>query len=119
MKREIPIDVRRALARRAAACAASAWLAVTTCASAQERFDFDATPGVLPKAVVPAHYGLALELDPADERFRSIAAITLRVRTPVDGIVLGAEDLVAERVALDGVGPMRRLDVTVDSAARQ
>lgn len=34
-------------------------------AIAQPRFAFDATPGVLPKDVVPYHYALVFDLDPA------------------------------------------------------
>jgi hypothetical protein len=36
-------------------------------AIAQPRFAFDATPGVLPKDVVPSHYALTFDLDPARE----------------------------------------------------
>ena len=59
------------------------------------RFDLDATPGRLPKDVVPLHYTLELDLDPAQETFTGRTEIDLTVRRPVSTIVLQATDLVA------------------------
>jgi aminopeptidase N len=64
------------------------------------RFDFDATPGRLPKDVVPTHYTLKFELDPARDTFEGRAEIDIKVRRPAASIVLQATDLDAKAVTL-------------------
>ncbi|MEO5735743.1 MAG: M1 family metallopeptidase [Rubrivivax sp.] len=62
-------------------------------AFAQDRFDFDRTPGNLPKTVVPVRYALQLDLDPADSIFMGVATIEIDVREPASTIVLHSRDL--------------------------
>ncbi len=86
---------------------------------AQARFDFDRTPGRLTKDVVPAHYALDLDLDPARDSFRGEVVVTLRVRQPVGAIELHAEKLQAERLTLDSAGAVpRTLRAQADAAAQ-
>lgn len=88
-------------------------------APAQPRFTFDATPGQLAKDVVPSEYRLALDLDPAKETFAGVADITVKVRRPVDAIVLNAFELTAGDIALTGPGGARPMAATDDKAKRQ
>jgi len=83
-------------------------------AIAQPRFAFDATPGVLPKDVVPSHYALTFDLDPAREEFSGKASIAIRVRKPVGSIVIHAHELKTSGVTLSGGGGSRTLSVTTD-----
>jgi aminopeptidase N len=78
-------------------------------ALAQARFDFDTTPGNLPKTVVPSRYALALDLDPARDTFTGRAEITLEVRQPVSVIVLHARELEPSRIELAQAGRAPRM----------
>ena len=84
-------------------------------AAAQARFNFDSTPGSLPKTVVPSRYALAFDLDPARDDFNGRAEIALEVRQQVASIVLHALRLEARRVELrpagEGTAAARRLTV--------
>ena len=64
------------------------------------RYDFDATPGRLPKDVVPTHYTLKFALDPARDTFEGRAEIDIKVRRPAASIVLQATGLDAKVVTL-------------------
>jgi aminopeptidase N len=88
-------------------------------ATAQPRFAFDATPGQLPKDVVPSEYRLALDLDPARETFTGGVDIAVNVRRPVEAIVLNAFELTAGEIALTGPGGTRPMKATVDKTKRQ
>ncbi|HZE10124.1 MAG TPA: M1 family metallopeptidase [Burkholderiales bacterium] len=71
---------------------------------AEPRFSFAATPGKLPKDVVPLHY--ALRIAPGPDRFEGEAGIDIDVRGPVPAIVLNASELSfksARLRAADGV----------------
>ncbi len=67
---------------------------------AQARFDFSQTPTVLPKTVVPRHYALTLDLDPAQPSFDGHVVITLRTSQPTDRIVLHADQLTLRKAWL-------------------
>jgi aminopeptidase N len=84
-------------------------------AIAQPRFAFDATPGVIPKDVVPSHYALTFDLDPAREEFSGKASIAVRVRKSVGSIVVHAHELKTSGVTLSGGGRSRTLSVTPDA----
>lgn len=81
-------------------------------AAAQARFDFDSTPGNLPKSVVPSRYTLALDLDPARDGFTGRAEIAIEVREPVRAVVLHARDLHASRIELRQAGQTRVLQLS-------
>lgn len=69
-------------------------------ANAQERFDFNSTPGLLSKQIRPTHYRLHFDLDPASDEFSGRAAITLKLQQASADVTLHAEDLVATKVSL-------------------
>lgn len=83
-----------------AALVASALVATLPSAWGQARFDFDKTPGNLPKTAVPSRYALTLDLDPALDTFKGHEEITLRVRAVSKNVVLHAKDLVASKIEL-------------------
>ena len=87
-------------------------LAMSTTVQAA-RFDFETTPGRLPKDVTPAHYKLELELDPDKTVFSGRAEIDLVVRRPVAAIVLQAAALSAKSATLTSeAGIAREITVT-------
>jgi hypothetical protein len=96
---------------------AATFLAAQT--QAQPRFTFDTTPGPLGKDVVPSEYRLALDLHPAKETFAGVVDISLKVRRPVDAIVLNAFGLTAGDIALTGPGGARPMTATDDTTKRQ
>jgi len=77
------------------ACAAS--LLVSTAATAERQ--------VLPEEVVPVHYDLRLSPDAEALTFHGAVGIDLDVRAATSEIVLNAERLEFDRVALDGDAP--------------
>ncbi|MBS0447945.1 MAG: M1 family metallopeptidase [Proteobacteria bacterium] len=106
----------RQAAGRLSFLAAGAWIACGAgAAHGQARYRFDATPGFLPKTVVPARYALHFDLDPARDDFTGRAAIELRVRERVDAIVLHAKRLEALDIRLVAAGrAARSLAATAD-----
>src|SRR5690348_13779986 len=62
-------------------------------AGAEPRFSFAATPGKLPKDVVPKHYVLRIEPHAGNERFAGRAEIEIEVARPVDSITVNASGL--------------------------
>jgi aminopeptidase N len=84
------------------------------------RFDFDSTPGRLPKDVVPTHYTLRFDLDPERETFTGRTEIELDVRRPASAIVVNATELDALGAVLtDASGQSRTVVVTPDKDASQ
>lgn len=104
--------------RLTVALAAALAMAATAAASAQARFQFDTTPGRLSKQVVPSHYALTLDLDPARDRFTGRVAIRLRVREPVAAIELHAHELEARGARLVAGAVSRGLSVTPQPAGQ-
>ena len=92
---------------------------LATQAPAQPRFTFDETPGRLPKDVVPSEYRLALDLDPAQDTFAGAVDITMRVRRPVEAIILNAFQLTAGAMALTSSDGTRAMTASDDQANRQ
>lgn len=102
-----------------AAVAAFTLLGISAVAHAA-RFDFDATPGRLPKDVVPSHYTLRFDLDPDRETFTGRTEIELDVRRPTTAIVLNANELEAARAVLtDASGASRPVVLTPDKDTSQ
>ncbi len=87
--------------------------------AAAARFDFETTPGRLPKDVVPTLYRIALEVDPAAEHFSGQARIEIDVRRPVTSMTVNAQRLTARSVRLQGAGGERGLDVADDPGRSQ
>src|SRR6476646_2582121 len=59
---------------------------------------------ILPDAVTPTHYDLALSPDAEALTFRGTVAITVEVKSSVQDIVLNADSLDFDRVTIDGEG---------------
>jgi aminopeptidase N len=95
--------------------AAAVGLGFATLAVAQPRYSFEQTRTLLPKTVVPSHYSLALQLDPARERFDGQAIIRVTVSQPVPSIVLHAQALDAQRATLRSGKAARELRVVADN----
>src|SRR5262245_55200013 len=84
-------------------------------ASAETSFSFDATPGKLPKSVVPTHY--AIELAPNLEAL-SIAGsevVDIDVREAVARVVLSAVNMEISQASIDDGG--KPAQVSLDAAA--
>jgi aminopeptidase N len=77
-------------------------LAAVFSAAADQPFSFAATPGQLPKTVVPHHY--ALRIEPNLEKFTTRGSMTvdMEVLKPVKEILLNAVDLKVTRATLQG-----------------
>ena len=85
------------------------WLAATLgsllpAARAEQPFSFAATPGQLPKSVVPHHYALHLTPDFTARTTTGTAQIDVEVLTPVRSIVLNALELDVTAAALADPG---------------
>jgi aminopeptidase N len=76
-------------------------LAAGPCA-AEPLFSFAATPGRLPKTVVPLHYALDLAPDLDKLTFSGSEVIDIDVEEPTAHLTLNAVDLAIESAAVDG-----------------
>ena len=66
-------------------------------------FNFDTTPGRLPKSVVPIDYVIALAPDAAAKTLHGSESIALDVRRPATQIVFNTHDMTIANARLDGV----------------
>jgi len=65
-------------------------------------FNFDTTPGRLPKTVVPTDYVIALTPDAAAKTLRGTEKVALDVRRPTNQIVFNTHDMTIADARLDG-----------------
>ena len=72
-------------------------------------FNFDTTPGRLPKTVVPLDYAIALTPDAAAKTLRGTESITLDVRRSTTQIVFNTHDMTIASARLDGVRVARTM----------
>ena len=87
-------------------------------AAPAERFDFDRTPGRLPKDARPRRYQLEFDLDPAQDRFSGRAAIEVELRRGLPSLLLHAAQLEAGEASVQGAdGRRRALRIEADEAA--
>src|SRR5438552_723688 len=70
--------------------------------SAEKPFDFESTPGKLPKQVVPEEYSVRIKPDLEKLTFTGWETIKLKARQAVRRLVLNALDLRIMRASLDG-----------------
>ena len=89
--------------------------AVTGAAAAESVFSFDATPGRLPKAVVPIHYAIELEPDLARLSLAGVEAIDIDIREPTARITLNAVNITLGDVSIDDNA--QRPDIALDAAS--
>jgi aminopeptidase N len=84
-------------------------------AMAESPFSFDATPGKLPKNVVPVHYALDLAPDLDKLTFSGSEVIDIEVTAPTDRLVLNAVEITIEAAAVDGEAAS---EIAADAAAQ-
>jgi aminopeptidase N len=84
------------------AFAAAFVVAAAAPAAAVAPFDFNTTPGRLPKTVVPTDYRIALTPDGVAKTLRGTESITLDVRKPTAQIVFNTHDMTVANARLDG-----------------
>ncbi|MGI8820725.1 MAG: M1 family metallopeptidase [Chthoniobacterales bacterium] len=88
-------------------------LALVTRGAAEEPFDFDRTPGKLPKQVVPQEYAIRIAPDLQKRTFAGSATIRLEVRQPVRQLVLNAVELQITSAQVDEK-PVPKSALTLD-----
>ena len=107
----------RALRNVAAAIAISAVLAlsISAGAAAEPAYSFDATPGKLPKTVVPVHYAIELTPDLESLALPGVEVVDIEVREPTARLVLNAVNTTFASATIDD--DAQRADVTLDATA--
>ena len=83
---------------------------------AEPRFSFQATPGKLPKDVVPAHYSMRFAPDLAKDRFDGRVEIEIDVAKPVKALTLNAANLTIRSAVVVTSGVRVLLSASVDAA---
>ena len=107
--------MRHHRASRGATAVALALAAAT--AQAEAPFSFAATPGKLPKDVIPLLYDAHLAPDIGSDSFSGSQTVEIEVLRPTSRIVLNAANLAIERATLEGRGLARRtLEPRLDEA---
>ncbi len=84
-------------------------------ASAEAPFSFDATPGKLPKSVVPTHYAIELAPDLRALSIQGSETVDVDVREPVARIVLNAVNTDISEASIDDGA--QRAEVSLDAKA--
>jgi aminopeptidase N len=84
-------------------------------AGAEPGFSFDATPGKLPKTVVPVHYAIEIAPDLESLALPGVEVVDIEVREPTARLVLNAVNTTFGAVTIDD--DEQRADVTLDAAA--
>src|SRR4051812_9256191 len=82
---------------------------------AEPGFSFDATPGKLPKAVVPIHYAIELVPDLDSLALAGVEVVDIEVREPTARLVLNAVNTTFGAVTIDD--DTQRAAVALDAAA--
>src|SRR5215208_7251010 len=82
---------------------------------AEPMFSFDATPGKLPKIVVPINYSVELRPDAESLALPGVEVIDIEVREPTARLTLNAVNTTFASVTVDD--SLTRADVTLDAAA--
>jgi hypothetical protein len=82
---------------------------------AEPVFSFSATPGKLPKAVVPIHYALDITPDLDTLTFSGSESVDIEVRAPTERLVLNAVDMTIGAAAIEGEAAPQ---ITSDPAAQ-
>jgi aminopeptidase N len=79
----------------------AASLAALASARAEPLFSFDATPGKLPKTVVPTHYAIDLKLDLDKLVIAGSEVVDIEVAKSTDTVILNAVNMTIEAAILD------------------
>ena len=70
-------------------------------AVAEPAFSFDATPGKLPKTVVPIHYAIELKPNLETLALAGSEVVDIEVREPTARLVLNAENMTLSSATID------------------
>lgn len=106
-----------AQAQTSASGASPATSPAAATAAPAERFDFDRTPGRLPKDARPRRYRLEFDLDPAQDRFSARGTIEVELRRGLPSLLLHAAQLEAGEASVQGAdGRRRALRIEADEA---
>src|SRR5205085_375207 len=85
-------------------------------ASAEQPYSFAATPGKLPKTVVPIHYAIDLRPDLEKLTLAGSELVDIEVTAPTDQLVLNAVNMTVETAAIEGDAG-QTATITADVAA--
>jgi aminopeptidase N len=107
---------RCALALQGLAATAILLLALSGAALAESTFSFDATPGKLPKTVIPVHYVIELAPNLDSLELPGIEAIDIEVREPTARLTLNAVNATFASASIDDEAQFA--EVTLDAAAQ-
>jgi aminopeptidase N len=105
----------RKFATLSGAMALAIALAAASAAAAEPAYSFDATPGKLPKTVVPVHYAIDLKLNLDSRTIAGSELVEIDVRKPTARIVLNADNI-AISAATVGNGAQRAAIALDDDA---
>ncbi len=105
------------LVTRIAAAALMGLIAAGGWAAAEQPFSFAATPGKLPKTVVPIHYAIALEPDLETLALKGSEVVDIEVAEPTTRIVLNAVNMTIDKAIVDA-RPDQTADIVLDAAAQ-
>ena len=78
------------------------WFTLLATLHSEKPFDFESTPGKLPKQVVPEEYEIRLAPDVAKRTFSGSETVKLNVCAPVRQLVLNALEIQIASASLDG-----------------
>ncbi|WFU15962.1 M1 family metallopeptidase [Bradyrhizobium sp. CB3481] len=90
-------------------------IAVSGSVHAEPVFSFDATPGKLPKTVVPFHYAIELRPDAEKLELGGVEVIDIEVREPTARLTLNAVSTTFASVTVDDGA--ERADIALDATA--
>jgi aminopeptidase N len=90
-------------------------IVVSGAARAEPGFSFDATPGKLPKTIVPINYSIELRPDAESLALAGVEVIDIEVREPTARLTLNAVNTTFSSVTADNDAV--RADVALDAAA--
>jgi aminopeptidase N len=101
--------------RNLAAVLAATAVLMSGSAVAEPGFSFNATPGKLPKTVVPVHYAIELTPDLESLALAGVEVVDIEVREPTAQLVLNAIDTTFGAATIDD--DAQRADIMVDATA--
>jgi aminopeptidase N len=78
-----------------------AFVATFSSAIAEEPFDFNSTPGKLPKQVVPESYAIKIAPNLTNRTFSGSETVKLKVNEPVRELVLNVNEIKITNTSLD------------------
>src|SRR5436305_10514191 len=90
-------------------------LSMSGSAAAEAGFSFDATPGKLPKTVVPVHYAIELTPDLQNLSLAGVEVVDIEVREAGAQLVLNAVNTTFGAVTVDD--DAQRAEVALDATA--